>query len=115
MSPWMKFCEKRGVTEFQPKKDGLSLSLMDQGQTNNPKCKHNWLPNEILGLSWKGSYHSTHNRAKFSDWLIYQTCDFSLDKTLSLISQPIHGFSNQISTTYIPSTYKPNKHLTVLT
>ena len=25
------------VTEFQPKSGGLSLTLMDQGQTNNPK------------------------------------------------------------------------------
>ena len=29
---------QRGVTEFQPKRGGLSLALMDQGQTNNPKC-----------------------------------------------------------------------------
>ena len=29
---------QRGVTEFQPKRGVLSLALMDQEQTNNPKC-----------------------------------------------------------------------------
>ena len=29
---------QRGETEFHPKRGGLSLALMDQGQTNNPKC-----------------------------------------------------------------------------
>ena len=27
-----------GVTEFQPKRGGLSLTVTDQGETNNPKC-----------------------------------------------------------------------------
>ena len=31
---------QRGVTEFQPKSGGFSLTLMDQGQTNNPECSY---------------------------------------------------------------------------
>ena len=54
---------QRGVAEFQPKGGGLSLTLMDQGQTNNPNCNPYQLPNENLGLAWLGSYYRTHNRA----------------------------------------------------
>ena len=42
-----------GVAEFQPKGGGLSLILMDQRQTNNPKCSPKWLPNKILGFAWQ--------------------------------------------------------------
>ena len=61
---------QRGVTEFQPKGGCLSLTLTDLGQTISPKCNPYWLPNEILGFAWQGSYYSIHNGAKFSDWLI---------------------------------------------
>ena len=64
---------QRGVTELQPKRGGLSLTLMDQEQNNNPKCNPEQLPNKILGFSWQGSYYSTHNRTKYSDWPISQS------------------------------------------
>ena len=40
------------MTLFHPKKGGLSLTLMDQGQTYsyNPKCNPKQLPNETLGM-----------------------------------------------------------------
>ena len=38
------------IKEFQSKRGGLSLTLTDQGQTNNPKCNPYQLLNEILGF-----------------------------------------------------------------
>ena len=32
-----EFSHNPNMTEFQPKRGGLSLTLMDQGQPNNPK------------------------------------------------------------------------------
>ena len=29
---------EHALTEIQPKRSGLSITLADQGQTNNPKC-----------------------------------------------------------------------------
>ena len=50
------------ITLFHPQRGGLSLTLTSQGQTYNPKCKPKWLPNKALvGFSWDGSTHSTHN------------------------------------------------------
>ena len=43
------------ITLFHPKRGGASLTLMDQGQAYNPKCDHQWLPNETLGF---GSQHN---------------------------------------------------------
>ena len=39
---------QRGVTEFQPKRVLLSLTLMDQGQTNN----HNVIPSSYPMKFW---------------------------------------------------------------
>ena len=58
------------ITQFYPKRGGLCLTLIDQGQTYSPKCNHNQLNNEILGFNWDGSAHSTHNTANFCDWSV---------------------------------------------
>ena len=55
------------ITLFHPKKGDLSLTLMMQGQTYNPKCKPKHLPNETLRFSWDAIAHSAHNTANFSD------------------------------------------------
>ena len=38
------------LTEFQPKRGGLSLTLIDQGQTNNPKINPSGYPTKFFGL-----------------------------------------------------------------
>ena len=58
---------RQQMIQFHPKRGGLSLTLMDQGQTYNPKCNLKQLPNKTLGFSWDDSVHSTHNTAKFCD------------------------------------------------
>ena len=50
-----------------------------------------------MRFSWDGSAHSTHNTAKFSDWLIFQNQAFSLVVKLMLISQSLYDFSQQES------------------
>ena len=39
------------IAPIQPKKGSLSLTLMIQGQTYNPKCKPKQLANETLRVS----------------------------------------------------------------
>ena len=55
------------ITLFHPQKGGLSLPLMSDRQTYNPKCKPKRLTNETLGFSWDGHMYSTHTTAKLSD------------------------------------------------
>ena len=74
------------ITLFLPKRGGLSLTLIDQGQTYNPKCNPKQLPNETLGFSWDGSAHSAYNTAKFCNWSVSNQEQISLVKMLSLIS-----------------------------
>ena len=83
------------ITQFYPKRGGLSLTLTDQGLTYNPKCNPKQLPNETLRFNWDGSTHSTHNTAKFWDWSFSNQEQISLVETFSLISQSISVLSQQ--------------------
>ena len=74
------------ITQFHPKRGGLSLTLMDQGLTYNPKCNPKWLPNKTLGFKWDGSGNSTHNTAKLCDWSVSNQEQILLVKTFSLIA-----------------------------
>ena len=73
-------------TLFHPKRGGLSLTLMDQGQTYNPICSPKWLPNTTLGLNWDGSARRAHNTANFCDWSVSNQEQISLVEIFSLIS-----------------------------
>ena len=93
---WGLFGQKAHKTQqitLTPKRRGLSLTLMIHRQTYNPKCKPKRLTNKTLRFSWDGSMYSAHNKATFSDWLIFQNQDFSLIEMLMLISQYLYGFS----------------------
>ena len=81
------------ITLFLPKRGCLSLTLTSHGQTYNPKGKPNCRPNEALRFSWDGSMHSTHNTAKFPDWLNSQNQVFSLVKIMSSLSWSLCNFS----------------------
>ena len=83
------------MIQFHPKRGGLSLTLMLQGQTYNPNCNPKQFLNETLGFGWDGCAHSADNTMKVSDWLIYKIRQFALVKTVSLITQPISAFSQQ--------------------
>ena len=51
--------------------------------------------NKILGFTWQCSSYSTHNKAKFSDWLFSNQEQISFVKTFLVISQLISTFSQQ--------------------
>ena len=74
---------------FHPRRGGLSLILMDQGQTYNPKCNPKQLPNKTLGLNWDGRTRSTHITAKLCDWLVSNQEQIALVKMFSSMSCPI--------------------------
>ena len=67
--------------------------LVGKGQTYNPKCSPNWLPNETPWFSLDGSAHSAHNTAKFCDWSVSNQEQISLVETFLSISQPISTLS----------------------
>ena len=69
------------ITLFYPRRGGLSLTLMDKGQTYNPMCSPMWLPNKHLGFNWDGSAHSAPSTAKFCDWSISNQAQISLVDT----------------------------------
>ena len=74
--------KKHQMILFHPKRGGSSLSLMDQGQTYNPKCNPKQLPNQTLAFNCD----STHNTANFYDWSVSNQEQISLVETFSSIS-----------------------------
>ena len=89
---------QRGVTEFQPERGGFSLTLTDQGQTNNRKCNPSGYPTKFWGLVGRVSTiaHTTEHT--------FLIGSFAKLKVFHWLKH-CHQYVYQISTTYIPSTY----------
>ena len=82
---WALFGQKAHKTQLitlSPPKRRFILNSNEPRTDLQPKCKPKRLPNNILRSIWDGS---THNTAKFSDWLASLRMSFFIGHNADIV------------------------------